>query len=381
MIGLVALCVGSALLLYLSQCRNPIEAQLEEVGNRHFFGYRADVFLVIAILWMTCFSFLRTSYNDTATYIFFWKTAPTTYEFIEAGGLLDWTGNPLSDLYQSVMHDLIDNYHIYFFFPAIANTFATTKLFKRYSVNPALSVLIFFAIGTYVMYIAAIKQSIALFFLLLSIPYAEEKKYVRFYLLVLVAILFHTHAFMFVILPLLFGKPWGKTTWAFLGLTLFGMVTYDTTFGAFMEFAQSIGALVAEIELFDGHQINILRVAVYWVPAILCFIFRKRLFEDSSRIENLFVNMSLVSAFILTLGLVQGANLFARMAAYFEVGMAIALPWLIQKLFAKESANLVSLIAGGVYFVYFLYEHAVSKSFGTDYAAITLPQFITNLFS
>ncbi len=294
---------------------------------------------------------------------------------------MDWTGNPLSDLYQSVMHDLIDNYHIYFFFPAIANTFATTKLFKRYSVNPALSVLIFFAIGTYVMYIAAIKQSIALFFLLLSIPYAEEKKYVRFYLLVLVAILFHTHAFMFVILPLLFGKPWGKTTWAFLGLTLFGMVTYDTTFGAFMEFAQSIGALVAEIELFDGHQINILRVAVYWVPAILCFIFRKRLFEDSSRIENLFVNMSLVSAFILTLGLVQGANLFARMAAYFEVGMAIALPWLIQKLFAKESANLVSLIAGGVYFVYFLYEHAVSKSFGTDYAAITLPQFITNLFS
>ena len=43
----------------------------------------------------------------------------------------------------------------------------------------------------------------------LSIPYAEEKKYVRFYVLVAIAILFHTHAFMFTILPLLFSKPWG----------------------------------------------------------------------------------------------------------------------------------------------------------------------------
>lgn len=379
MIGLVALCVGSVLLLYLSQCRNPIENQLEEVGDRHFFGYRSDVFLVIAILWMTCFSFLRTGYNDTDSYIFFWEMAPTTYDFVTAGGLLDWTGNPLSNLYRSVMHDLIENFHVYFFFPAFLNTFAVAKLCKRYSVNPALSMLIFFALGTYVMYIAAIKQSIAIFFLLLSIPYAEEKKYVKFYLLVLVAILFHTHAFMFAILPLLFGKPWGKTTWAFLGLTLFGMFTYDTTFGAFMAFAQSIGALVAEIELFDGHQINILRVAVYWVPVILCFIFRRRLFEDSSRIENLFVNMSFVSAFILTMGLVQGANLFARMAAYFEVGMAIALPWLIQKLFAKESAKLVSLIAGGLYFVYFLYEHAVSKNFGSEYRAISLVEFVQEL--
>lgn len=86
-----------------------------------------------------------------------------------------------------------------------------------------------------------------------------------------------------------------------------------------MEYAQSLGAMVAEVEVFDEHQINILRVLVYWVPAILALIFRRRLFSDSTRIENLFVNMSIVSAFILTIGLVQGANLYARMAAYFEI--------------------------------------------------------------
>ncbi len=92
------------------------------------------------------------------------------------------------------------------------------------------------------MYMAALKQCFAMFFLLLSIPYAEEKKYVRFYLLVAIAILFHTHAFMFAILPFLFGKPWGKVTWIGFAAMLLAIATYDTTLGVFMRYAQSIGA-------------------------------------------------------------------------------------------------------------------------------------------
>lgn len=145
------------------------------------------------------------------------------------------------------------------------------------------------------------------------------------------------------------------------------MATYDATLGAFMEYAQSLGAMVAEIEVFDEHQINILRVLVYWVPAIFALVFRRRLFSDSTRIENLFVNMSVVSAFILTIGLVQGANLYARMAAYFEIATAIALPWMIKKLFTKQSAQLVAISAGVLYFSYFYYEFAVSKNFSSDY--------------
>jgi hypothetical protein len=224
------------------------------------------------------------------------------------------------------------------------------------------------------------KQSLALFFLLLSLPYAIEKKYVRFYLLVLVAIMFHTHAFMFAIVPFLLEKPWGKNIWLLLGATVFAMMTYDSTLGAFMEYAQSIGALVAEIEVFDGHQINILRVLVYWVPALLALIFRKRLFRDSSRTENLFVNLSIVSAFILMIGLVQGANLYARMAGYFEVATIIALPWMIEKLFTKRSVQLVTGMASVLYFGYFCFEFVVSKNFNADYSAITLWQFIKELF-
>ena len=174
----------------------------------------------------------------------------------------------------------------------------------------------------------------------MALPYAIDKKYVKFYLLVFVAIMFHTHAFMFAIVPLLFEKPWGKVTWIGLGITLFAMATYDSTLGAFMEYAQSLGAMVAEVEVFDEHQINILRVLVYWVPAILALIFRRRLFSDSTGIENLFVNMSIVSAFILTIGLVQGANLYARMAAYFALPSMLSIAPLSMSLCTGLSLSL-----------------------------------------
>lgn len=369
--------------MYLSHVYYPVDAQRDGciIRKRHFLLRRADIFMIIVIAWMTCFSFLRTSYNDTGTYIYSFGNAVSISEGIENGTFVDLTGNPLSMLYRSVVREITDNYHIYFFFPAVLSSFSVVKLLKKYSVSPILSLIIFFSIGTYVMYIAALKQCLAMFFLLLALPYAIDKKYVRFYLLVFVAVLFHTHAFMFAIVPFLLEKPWGKVTWIMLGAMALAMVTYDYTLRVFMEYAQSIGALVAENEVFDDHKINILRVAVYWVPALLALIFRKRLFDDSTRAENLFVNMSIVSAFILTIGLVEGANLYARMAGYFEIATAVAIPWMIYKLFANKSAKYVATIAAILYFVYFLYEFGVSKDFGSSYRAISLWQFIRSLFA
>ena len=379
---LILLYWGCVFLMYLSQAYYPTSMQLEvpQTGCRHFMLRRADIFMIIVIVWMTCFSFLRTNYNDTANYIFFWRTAASTSDFLAGGGLLDLTGNPLSMFWQSFSHNIAENYHVYFLLPALLSSFSVIKLFKRYSVNPAFSLLLFFSIGTYIMYMAAMKQCFAMFFLLMSIPYAEEKKYIRFYVLVAIAILFHTHAFMFAILPLLFNKPWGKTTWIGLAAVIFAMSTYDRTLGAFMNYAQSIGALVDEGELFDGHQINFLRIVVYWVPSLLALAFRRRLFKDSARSENLFVNMSIVSSLILTLGMVQAANLFARMAAYFEIATAIALPWMTRKLFTKRSEHFVNVCAVALYFGYFLYEFGVSKNFGNDYSAISLWQFVLEFF-
>jgi hypothetical protein len=186
---------------------------------------------------------------------------------------------------------------------------------------------------------------------------------------------------VFLVVPFFFGKPWGKTTWFLLAAVLFSMATYDVTFGTFMNVALDMGINIVDWELFDGHSIHPIRVVVYWLPAVLALIFRNRLFSDSSREENLFANLSIGAALILTIGLHQGANLFARMAAYYEFAMGITLPWIIKKLFNRRSANIVFTIAICLYFGYFLYEFSVSKDFGGGYTAISLWEFISSLFS
>lgn len=380
---LILLYFGTIALLHLSQIYYAPDTRPASWRTTvpHFLGRKTDLFIGIAIAWLTCFSFLRTSYNDTETYIKTFNEAVSLADGFRHGVFLSWFDDPWSMLYRSVVRSITENYHIYFFFPAFLNTLAIVKLFKYHSPSPALSLLIFLSLGTYIMYMTALKQCIAIFFLITAIPYAINKKYLKFFLTVFVAGMFHTYALVFAIIPLLFEKPWGKVTWILLGLMLFSMATYDDTLGAFIEYTESMGAYISENEVFHDSQLNVLRVMVYWVPAVFALVFRRRLFHDATRSEILFANISIVSAVFLTLGLVKGANLMGRMAGYFEFASCLALPWMIHKVFTRESAKLVTAFAGGLFFVYFIYEFAINKNFGSNYSAITLWQFICELIS
>ena len=64
---LVLLYWGCVFLMYLSQTYYPVETQLDgrQTGKRHFMLRRADIFMIIIIAWIVCFSFLRVNYNDS----------------------------------------------------------------------------------------------------------------------------------------------------------------------------------------------------------------------------------------------------------------------------------------------------------------------------
>lgn len=379
MLKLLFLCLGVSVLLLLSQREHPVH--LNYWGHSgHYFRNPSDIYMLIAIVWMTCFAFLRTNYNDTAAYIRGFRGAQTLAEGFASGTYYDWMENPLSAFYRDLMAGITKNYHVYFLLPTLLHAVALIKLFKRYSVNPGMSILLYFCLGTYAMlFLAAFKQGTAMAILLLALPYAQEKKYGRYVLLVLLAMLFHFYAAVYLVVPLLFGKPWGKTTWILLAATAFTLATYDATLGAVMQNVEEMGGDIAAEELFDGNSINALRVAVYWVPSLLALLFRRHVNYNSTRMENLFVNLSILCACVLTIGLAEGANLYGRMAGYFEVAIAISLPYIIKKTFTKDSATFVSGVASLLFFGYFCYEFTSSKNFAADYRAISFGGFLLEL--
>lgn len=64
---LILLYWGCVFLIYLSQIYYPGEQMLDssKMRMRHFLLYKADIFIVLTIAWICCFSFLRESYNDS----------------------------------------------------------------------------------------------------------------------------------------------------------------------------------------------------------------------------------------------------------------------------------------------------------------------------
>ena len=379
MLKLLLLCLGAALLMKLSERDYPVMQDYRGSGL-HFIGQRMDVYMLLAVVWMAAFAFLRTAYNDTGAYINNYLKAQSLSEGFASGVYLDWIENPLSIFYRDLMRRFTDNYHIYFLIPAVLQAVGVVKLCKYHSSNPAMSLMLYFCLGTYVMLnLAAFKQGIAMGILLLALPFALQKRYVPYVILVMIATLFHFYAIVYLLVPLLFGEPWGRTTWIMVAAAIATLLTYESTLGALMAQVEEMGGDIAAEELFDGHSINMLRVAVYWVPGLLALIFRRYVIYDSDRMENLWVNLSVLCACILTIGLAEGANLYGRMAGYFEIYLALSIPLVIGKIFTKESARLASVAASGLFLGYFVYEFTIAKPFGGEYRAISMLQFVLEL--
>lgn len=303
-------------------------------------GRSIDLPLITMIVILSLFCGLRTTFNDTQTYINGFQNAVTLAEFWESEPSL-W-GNPLFYWLQSFFrHHVSDNYHLFFLTIAAFNITCFIKFIKRYSEHFVFSILLFFCLGLYVSNFAATKQTIAMAILTLAIPKLLEKKYVLFYLLVFFAMLFHTYAIMFAILPLFTERPWTFITYFTffaVGVVLF---TFESTITTFLQYAEELGKEISVTEVFETQSINVFRLAVYSVPPLLSFLFRRRLWLQMGRTENVMINMSILSFLVMSLGLASAANLFGRSAIYFELGTIVILPYIFSKLFTKQSAQLL----------------------------------------
>ena len=337
---------------------------------------RWDVFLVLLTIIMTLFSGLRTGYNDTAAYISGFLNADSVSSFLADPDNLNLLHNPLFYFVTSVFRSLTDNYHLYLTAFALLNTILFVRFLRRYATegNFAFTLYLYFAIGVFTFSMAALKQITASALLTLAIPALIDKKWVRYFAIVIVAGLIHTYAFIFLFLPLLTGKPWGWKSILLLLGTIGVMLTFESTIGSILEYAESIGKHVAEYEVFDGNQMNPFRVAVFAVVPVAAFLFHKYLEPELDREKCIMLNMSVISLMFMLLASMNGANMFGRLARYFVLGSLIALPWIIDQVFDKRSAQSLKIAAAACFFAFFLYDN---QGFSQDYSAIPIWDFFT----
>lgn len=323
---------------------------------------------------------LRTYYNDTWNYINNFLNSPPLSELF-LSGQLKLLQNPAFLVFSSLLRSITDNYHIFLMLSAFFVQYSYISFIRRYCASLSLGIAIYFLFGCYVFSLAALKQTIALAILLLAIPKLLDQKYLLYYLLVFIAFLFHTYAIAFAILPLFTVQPWKIHTYILLFAIMFVMVNFQSVIGTFLDVANESGKSVAEYEVFDNNQVNTMRVLVYSVVPILSFVLKDYLFRGNySKDYHFLIHMAIFSFSIMLLGTINGANMFARMAQYYEFGIICSLPWILSKAFEPRSARLITIAAIGCFFVYFFYANQVALDFDSAYQSITFVQFLQTLF-
>ena len=375
MFKLLAVFAAAMVLAYISETNTRAMT-----ASGYQYSERKDWAYILLIVVLALFTGLRTNYNDTWNYMSGFRGASTITGFLAKPENLNPFKNPLFVFYQSFLRTYTDNAQVLLITLGVLDQILLIRFFKRYSDNFLFSVFLYFTLGTFVFSLAALKQITAMAVLTLCFPYLEKKQWGRYYLVVLVAMLIHTYAMAFAVLPLFRTRPWRLFTFLFIAVVGVVMVNFEVTITEFMEQANDLGKTLAEFEVFSDAGINIFRLGVYAVPPLISFVFQKWVLRDASGMDHVFVHMSVISLAFMTLGTQAGANMFGRMANYFELATICCLPKMLKKTFDERSYRFVMRVACVCYLGFFVYANALHGNFDGEYRSVSLFKFVASLF-
>jgi len=227
--------------------------------------------------------------------------------------------------------------------------FSAFRLILKYSSNYTISVIIFCTLGYYSFCFSALRQIIAISFILLSYDYIKEKKFIKFALFVFFAACFHYTAFIFIISYPIYNKlkvDWKNiliflisgTAMYILGNRVLSIVFMFLTGRRFASYAQSNTTL------------NISGFIIFGCILIFYMFYSVKI----KPLENNNVNIIyfLIIGTFIRLMATYLAELF-RVAMYFDIFCIIAVPEACTS--EKEYKILVSMLISLLFVIYYFY--------------------------
>lgn len=351
----------------LAWCADHVAVRPLQPGRRHRLVFCTLLILVL----LAGFAGLRTRCNDTGAYRHGYELISKSFledsdKSIGANPLFNWVN------YQLKMHGVsTQNFLMFWAFLTVA---CYVVLAHRLSANYSLTVFLLFTTGCYTFAFAGIKQAAAVGIAVISVLFALRKKWIPYVLGVLIATLIHPYSLMYLLVPLLEFRPWTKKTYWMLALFLAAGFLLQLLVGTVVSITTMLGEEYT-VSSFTGEGVNIFRVLVCNVPLALSFLYRKKLFTNSSKMENLAVNLTMLNGAIMFVGLFGTANYFGRLANYFLIFQSLSLPWILKKIGGRDGKMLTILMVLG-FIAYFCYANVIAIPFDQDFARLSLSEYL-----
>ena len=203
------------------------------------------------------------------------------------------------------------------------------------------------------------RQFIAVAIIFAGFQYLVEKRYIKMVLLILLASSFHGSALLMI--PIVFivqGKAWDIKTVLMLLATAVVIAFIDRfspILNDLLQDTQYDGMMTNEIWTTDNGT-NIIRVAVYSVPAVFSLFGLKYIRAAHNPVMNICVNCSIVTMALYLVASVSSGIYIGRLPIYTTLQGYMALPWMIDQIFEERSARLVRYVMYGAYLIFFYFQ-------------------------
>lgn len=354
----------------LAWCADHVTVGPVSPNRRH----RLILCTLVIIILLAGFAGLRIHCNDTDAYRHSYElitdnTWKMSDKSVGSNPLFNWVN------FQLKMHGVsTQNFLMFWAFLTVGCYIAFVH---RYSANYSLTIFLLFTTGCYTFAFAGIKQATAIGIAVMSIVFALKKRWLLFIAVVMIATLVHPYALMYLLIPFMKFRPWGKKTYWMLAVFLAAGLLLRPLLGTVVNITTLLGEEYT-VSTFMGEGVNIFRVLVCNVPLVLSFVYRKELFIGSSEAENLMVNLTMINGAIMFVGLFGTAIYFGRLANYFLIFQSLSLPWILKKIGGRDGKLLTVLMAIG-FLAYFYYANVLAIPFDQDFARLSLPEYLVQL--
>ncbi len=231
---------------------------------------------------------------------------------------------------------------------------------KKYSSNYFLSTVLYVLMFMYFSNMNVMREALSIAVVLFGFGYLVRKKYIRYLICILIGSLFHTVAF--VALLLLVGAMLPRSKWVYCILFIL-MVVLFVFYAEFFD-------VLASIFGYEGYKDSQFGVSNYFgsllsfvengvVIGILCFFaFAKRGFTTRITLEQTkkarTANVTLLAGvlWLLFLLLVVRMNIFNRLSGFYEIYAIVLIPELLGFV-RKRSEQNYTILTIGIIVIYF----------------------------
>lgn len=264
-----------------------------------------------------------------------------------------------------IFHAICGAHYVwYFFIIAFIQGISLVSIYRKYSTSFFTSIFLFIVSSDYYSWMFnGIRQFTAVIIIFAATDWLVRRKYIRYLLVVIFASFMHKSALLMI--PITFivqGRAWNKRTLIAIFFAILAVV-YANQFTNILNDAlqeTQYKNVVSDWNEFEDTGTNIIRVAVYSVPAFLSIIGYKTIRDEGDDLINICTNMSILTAGIYLVSSYTSGIFVGRLPIYCSLYNYILLPWEIKHMFTRRSTSTVNMLMILAYLAFYYYQMHVA---------------------